>query len=87
MTDLSSKRPVETRVSRSFSEDLLAIQPSSRVGSAAAPFPLLAFLGAIWKSTEHFTCIQWLNSRSGLGSEKEQEDLDLGAQERIDLKQ
>ena len=71
MTDFSGKRPAETRVSRSDSEHLLGTHPSSQVGSAAMPFPLLDFLGAIRKFTGCFTHIQWLNP-NGFGSKREQ---------------
>ena len=37
----------------------LVFQPSSRVGSVAAPFALVAFLGAIRKSTDRFTRMNW----------------------------
>ena len=63
MTDFSSRRPAETKDPRSDSEHLLPIHPDSRVDSAAAPLPLLDFLGAIRKSTERFTRIHWLNPR------------------------
>ena len=55
---------------------MLGVQPSSRVGSAATPLPLLDFLGAIRKSTGRFTRMQWLNPK-GFGSEEEQGVLDL----------
>jgi len=76
MMDFSGKRPFETRVSKSESEHLLGTHPSSRVGSAATPLPLLDFLAAIRKSTGRFTRIQWLNPK-GFGSEGEQGILDL----------
>ena len=53
----SSKRLAETRVSRSDSEHLLEIHPSSRVGSTTTPFPLVDFFGAIRKSTKRLTRI------------------------------
>ena len=79
ITDFDGKKPNLTKNSKSDLEHLLGAQPSSRVGSAATPFPLLAFLGAIRKSTMRFTRIHWLNPKAELGSEKEQEILDLGA--------
>src|SRR6185503_6780741 len=63
ITDFDGKKPCLTKDSKSDLEHLLDSQPSSRVGSAAAPFPLLDFLGAIRKSTDRFTRIHWLNSR------------------------
>ena len=63
MMDLCTKRPAETKVSRSDSEHLLPIHRDSRVGSAATPLPLLDFFGAIRKSTERFTRIHWLNPK------------------------
>jgi len=54
ITDIDGKKPCLTTNSKSDLEHLLDSQPSSWVGSAAAPFPLLDFFGAIWKSTERF---------------------------------
>ena len=70
MTDFSSKRLAETKVSRLDSEHLLATHPSSRVGSAATPLPLLDFFVAIRKSTERFTRIHWLNPKGICKQEK-----------------
>ena len=44
ITDLGTKRPCDTKESKSDWEHLLVFQPSSQVGSTATPFPLVAFL-------------------------------------------
>ena len=73
--DFSSKRPAETKVSKSNSEHLLAIHPSSRVGSAAAPLPLLDFLGG------HSEIYRVLHTHTLTKKLKE----DLGAREELEV--
>ena len=74
-----NQKTTETKVYRSDLERLLLFHPFSWAGSAATPFPLLDFLGAIRKSTERFTCIHWGKPRSGVGKQGEARILDLGA--------
>jgi len=59
ITDSEAKKPCFTKDSKSDLEHLLGSQPSSRVGSAAVPFLLVVLLGAIRKSTDRFTRINW----------------------------
>ena len=75
MTNFSDKKPAETKVSRSDSEHLLAIHPSSRVGSTAAPLPLLDFLGG------HSEIYRALHAHTLTKNPKE----DLGAREELEV--
>ena len=79
MTDLCAKRPAETKVSRLDSEHLLETHPSSWVGSAATPLPLLDFLGShskIHRSLHAHTMAKILRE---LGSRGKQGSSDLEA--------
>ena len=80
--DLGTKRPCETKVSRSDWEHLLVLQPSSWVGSVAAPFPLFTFLGAIRKLTDCFMRIHWRKPYGKNGEQREARTLDLGTREQ-----
>ena len=79
MTDFYGKRPAETKVSRSDSEHLLATHPSSWVGSAATPLPLLDFFGGHPEINRALHKLTQTKTLSGFGKQGRARSLDLGA--------
>ena len=79
MMDFGGRRPAEAKDPRLDSEHLLAIHPSSRVGSAATPFRFARFLGShseIYRTLHAHTLMETLRE---VGKQGGARTLDLGA--------